>query len=454
MAMTDWRIVTRSLRARLFSTLVTVVTVALAVALMVALLMLRASGMRAFERGTGNVHLVVSRDASGLTSVLNGMFYAGAPPRPVLWAEYQKLVASLPLDWAVPVQLGDSYRGQWPVLATTPEFFTRFRPAEDTPWTFRQGRAFDADFQVVLGASAARATGLRLGDHLELTHGTASSRGQAVQGHVHADFEYSVVGILAPTGTAHDRAMFTTLQSAWIIHAADRIEKAAEQASNGAKPAAQSPAADDDHHHHIHVSADDLIDEDRKITNIYLRVLTRPGQDASAATPMVLERIRRDPAFQAAPLTVAGPVQEIRRLNTIVGGINQVLVAMAAAVMLSSGIGILLALYNSMEQRRRQIAILRVLGASRARIFGLILTESALIGLIGAATGLAAGLLGAQLAAGALRDRLGVVISPTISPDIAAAILLSTLALSLAAGLIPASIAYRTPVARHLKPTA
>ena len=196
--MTDWTIVIRSLRARLFSTITTVASVGVAVALMLVLIMMRSAGREAFERGSGNVHLLVSRDASPLVSVLNGMFYAGAPAKPIMYTEYESLKKSLPLDWAIPVQLGDSYEGKWPVLATDGDFYTKFEPAEHTPWKLTQGRWFEANFEVVVGAQAARVTGLKLGDKIYLTHGTAGSRG-AGSVHVHKEYKYTVVGILAPT---------------------------------------------------------------------------------------------------------------------------------------------------------------------------------------------------------------------------------------------------------------
>src|SRR5258705_6770351 len=139
--MTDFPIIRRSLIARLFSTVTTIVSVAVAVALMLVLLSMKDSGQRAFERGSGNMHLLVSRDASPLDSVLNGVFYARAPAKPILWPEYERLlkmpIASLGgaplsevLEYAIPIQQGDSYRG-FPTLATTPDFFTRFRPAAE-----------------------------------------------------------------------------------------------------------------------------------------------------------------------------------------------------------------------------------------------------------------------------------------------------------------------------------
>ena len=137
--MTDWTIITRSLRARLFSTVTTVVTVAVAVGLMLVLLTMRDAGRKAFERGTGNMHLLLSRDASPLVSVLNGVFYAGPPQGFMLWTDYERLTAGKPFEFAVPVQLGDSFQGRYPVLATTPEFFSKFRPAEDAEWELAEG---------------------------------------------------------------------------------------------------------------------------------------------------------------------------------------------------------------------------------------------------------------------------------------------------------------------------
>lgn len=433
--MTDWTIISRSLRARLFSTCTTVLIVALGVGLMVVLLTLRDAGRRSFERGTGNVHLLVSRDASPLASVLNGLFYASSPPRPIRMAEYEKIAALPPLEWAIPVQLGDSYRGAYPVLATTEAFFAKFQPAEGESWRFARGRAFERDFEVVLGALAARGTGLTIDDELVLTHGTGVSRAGA---HVHDTFPYRVVGVLEPTGTIHDRAMFTNLTSSWIIHAYDRVERAGRRPDRVGQP----------------FGADDLTESDTLITNIYLRVLTRPGSDVSASIPVVMETIRRDPAFVAAPLTVAGPLQEIRRLMTIVGSVDQILVALAAAVLLTSSVGILLALYNSMEQRRRQIAILRVLGASSGRIFSLVMTESALIGLVGALVGIALGTLGTHVTAGILRDRVGLVVATSLPPSVPAFLVLMTLGLACLAGLLPALVAYRTSVAKNLRPAA
>lgn len=431
MALTDFAIVRRSLRSRLFSTSVTALTVAVAVALMLVLLSLRDAGQQAFQRGSGNMHLLVSRDSSPMVSVLNGIYYANAPRAPIPWDKYEQLASSFPLEFAIPTQLGDSYRG-FPVLATTSEFFSAFQPNPDEPWVFAPGgRAFDKPFEVVVGATAARETGLRIGSELFLTHGIPQSRqlGQpdAMTPHEHREFVYTVVGVLEPTGSAHDRALFTDLNSSWIIHAHDRRKLEDKNIRT--------------------TTIDDLIEADRLITGIYLRVATRPGQQVTASLQTVFDQLRRDTS-----IVVAQPVQQINALFAIVSNIDQVFIAMAAVVMISSAISIMLALYNSLEQRRRQIAILRVLGCSRPRIFGLLITEATLIGILGVAAGLALAIAGAFAGAAALKSAIGLVVTPVFGLELTLAVITGAILLAAAAGIIPALTAYRSSVAEHLKP--
>lgn len=434
--MTDWTIIFRSLTGRLFSTVTTVLTVAVAVALMLVLITMREAGKRAFERGAGDMHLYVSAESSPLASILNGIFYANPPRRSIPASRYEKLRTQAPWAYAVPIQQGDSYLGM-PVIATTPEFFSKYMPNVNEPWVLADGRYFTGDFEVVVGSQAAQVSGLRVGDEIFLTHGIGLSRqaraaaeqsGEIIgEAHVHYDFTYKVVGILKPTGGSHDRALMTSLQSTWIIHAHDRRLKDIP----GVKT----------------TLASDLIDADKKITGIYLRLATREGSSTPANLPQVFTMLRADPT-----ITVAAPFDEIRKLDVIVGNVNTIFIAIAAAVMLSSGIAIMLALYNSMDLRRRQIAVLRVLGASQPRIFGLVITESALIGIFGAVAGAVLALVGSLAAAGLMKEYIGLAISPVVPLRELIIVMLATIALACIAGLIPAVSAYRTAVATNLRP--
>jgi putative ABC transport system permease protein len=442
--MTDLTIIARSMRSRLFSTVTTALTVAVAVALLLVLLSMRDAGQRAFSRGGGNMHMLVSGDTDPLAAVLNGVFYARPPRRALSWAQYQEIAAAWPLEFAIPVAQGDSFRG-FPTTATLTEFFERFEPVPGQKWRFREGHAFDGEFQAVLGAAAARGTGLGLGAQIVLTHGTPGSRSGEGSVHEHARFKFTVVGILEPTGTAHDRAVFVPLQSAWILHAHDRVEQEAHQAHAGGQTHADEHGGPEDAEKPTTVA--DLTDADRKITGIYIRVATREGSSTTPMVPVVFSALRAKPG-----ITVAQPFDEIKRLFEVVGGVNQILVAMAGVVMVSSGIAIMLALYNSMEQRRRQIAVLRVLGASRARIFGLVVTESALLGILGAAGGIAAALVAARVVAMVMHRRLGLVIEPGLPFERVLVVAVAAVALAALAGVIPAVMAYRTGVARNLRP--
>ena len=128
------------------------------------------------------------------------------------------------------------------------------------------------------------------------------------------------------------------------------------------------------------------------------------------------------------------------------------LVWMALVVMVASAIAIMLALYNSIEQRRRQIAVFRILGCSRTRIFGLVLTESAIVGLIGALVGIALAVIGTAIVAGVIHDQLGLTVSIPFWSMWTLIVGTGTVCLAALAGIIPALTAYRTPVVEHLRP--
>jgi putative ABC transport system permease protein len=444
MALSGFTIIRRSLLGRMFSTVTTAVTVAVAVALLLLLLSMRASAERAFQRGIGNMHLLVSNEPDRLGSVLHAIYYTQAPTRFVTWEEYQSIASrygggsSRPgaLSFLIPIQQGDSYRG-FPVTATTPEFFTQFshdfefapgtpeseQPGE--PWRLGAGRFFDGDFQAVLGSEAAARTGLSVGDHIHIAHG-ASEFDHEDRGHVHDEFEWEIVGILQETGSAHDRALFIDIGSAWIVHAHDRRERDADG--------------------HIHTDAGDVTNEDRKITGLLLRAQVRPGRQMSTATgPIAFE-------LNQLGLTVAEPRLEVDRLFRIVGNVSGILLGMAIVVMVSSGIAIMLALYNSMEQRRRQIATFRVLGASKARIFSWVMAESAVLGFLGALAGIALWAPASIIVSGIMEAKVGLSVGLSLNPITLIPVMAGSIVLGCLAGVVPAIAGYRTPVAVNLRP--
>ena len=451
--MTDLRLVLRSLGSRPTSTVVTMLLIAIAVALLLSMRSLREAGRRSFTRGVGNAHLIVSAEASPLVTVLNGLFYANPPRAPIPQAKVSEIVDGFPWAMAIPTQLGDSFLGH-PVVATTPDFLTIFEPAPGEPWRFARGRNFEGPFEVVLGSRVARETGLDLGSRLYLTHGSGRSRENAAPvgsadavdsapvsgaaedghdhvhcdeaGHVHDEVVFEVVGILEPSGTHHDRVVVADLEGGWLVHAFDR--RAAE-----GRP---EPT-----------SVDDLEEADRLVTGLLLRTPVRAGRGSSAIVQQAFDRLRRDPS-----VTVASPSTQVDNLFGIVADLDAVFVALGAGILVSGVCSVMLALWNSMELRRRQIAVLRVLGCTRGRVLGLVLTESALVGMGGAIVGVILALAGGNIAAELLAARTGVVIEPMIDARGAILVAAATVLLAGVAGLAPAIRAYRTPVADNLRP--
>ena len=198
---------------------------------------------------------------------------------------------------------------------------------------------------------------------------------------------------------------------------------------------------------HEIATAASLVEDDRKITGILLRVPTREGSNSSASIQSQFDRLRRDPT-----LTVAMPSEQVRQLFAIVANVDSLFLAIAAAVLLASAVSILLALYHSMGERRRQIALFRTLGCSGGRLVSMVLAESASLGFLGGLVGIAMALVGGSLAAGIFEARVGLVIEPGIDPRAAVITLGATVALAVLAGIVPAVRAYRTPILENLRP--
>ena len=244
--------------------------------------------------------------------------------------------------------------------------------------------------------------------------------------HVHEEATFEVVGVLEPSGTHHDRLLVASIEGSWFLHAIDRWEAAGRSLPS---------------------NVDELDEADRQVTGMLLRTPVRAGRNSAAILQSSFDRLRRDPS-----ITVASPATQVDRLFGIVASLDAVFIALGIGILVSGAISVTLVLWNSMELRRRQIAVLRVLGCTRGRVLGLVLTESAMIGVAGAVLGAVFAVAGARIAAELLASRTGVVILPTIDVDSSILIVAGTVVLAAFAGVAPAIRAYRTPVAEHLRP--
>jgi putative ABC transport system permease protein len=396
----------RSLRQRLLSTALTALSVALGVALVVFVFQVRDLAKRAFDDAAGGYDVVVGGiQTPALTSVLSTIFHSQYPIDTVPIAAYEEIKADPRVRYAVPFAIGDVYRGSR-VVGTTPEFFDAILDAAKRPLRERvKGRVFGTggEFEAVVGATVAAKKGLRIGSEFTVTHGLEEG------GHAHDDV-WRVVGALEPTGTPNDRAIFITLES--FFHVKGHVEEGGSEGEG--KPWA--------------------------VSSVVVRL----------KSPMLRPQFLAD-WRKRGDLRPASPVDEVGHLFALVENVDRLFKAVAWLVLVVSGVAILVGLWNSMEGRRREIAILRALGARPAHVFSVVVLEAVILCLLGGVAGLVLGHGAVAAAAPALLEDYGIRIAPQVGMgDVWA--LLGLVGMGGLVGLLPAWRAFRVPVAQNLHP--
>jgi putative ABC transport system permease protein len=430
--MSLWKIAWRSIQQRALSSGLTAFSISLGVALVVAVLVIHSTIDRAFKRGEQGCDLIVGAKGAELPLVLNTVFYLQLNQQldTVSHGVYENLVSgpwSDAVEAAVPVCLGHEYKN-CPVVATNQDMFDRLKYGEEQEqeYKFAEGRNFQDEntFEAVAGTTAARKADLKIGSSFEPV---ATAREKSVPGH-DGHKPFTVVGILAPTGTPNDRAIFINMEGFFLCPA--------HQQESEALPAAKEPAKTETHHEHEH-----------SLTAVLVRTKKEDRQRAIA----LRDEINRntDPKTQAMAVW---PVLVIAYLfERIVGNVQLLLLVLAVLVVVVAGIGILVSIYNSMSERRHDIAVMRALGASRMIVMAVILLESILLALGGGLLGLLLGHALTGLLAPTISEQLGVIVSALDFQKVELLLVPGLIVLATLVGYLPAAVAYRTDVARSLQ---
>jgi putative ABC transport system permease protein len=412
--MTLPRMAWRYLWTRPLVTLLTLSSIALGVALICAVLTLWRETERTFQREAALFDLVVGAKGSPLQLTLSSVYHLDMPTGNVPWSLYEKLKTNRRIETAIPIGLGDNYAG-FRIVGTEPHLF-ELKEATQPFFQFAQGAVFKEDFEVVLGSQVAQATGLRLGDAFAGTHGLISMPGSEV----HGEFPYRVCGILEPTGTAQDRAIFGTLRSVWIIHDKEHKLHAAIQ---GIASRTESPL---------------------EVTAVLIRLKAR------GLRLWVADDIRNN--TEGMP---AIPINEILRLyQNVLEPMQKTLLAVAAMVVIVACFTVLVTLYQAAERRRRDIAIIRCLGGRRSEVGALILLEAVMLTLGGVLGGWLLGHGALALAAPMIREQSGLLIQAWGVERVEIMALLTVFIAGAAAGIVPAITSYRRTPTMDLEVTA
>lgn len=495
-----FQLVLKQMRQRALGTWLTLLSVTLGVGLAVAVLLVYRASESLFGQKDYGYDLIIGK-GSPLQLVLNTVYHIDQSPGNVPYSLYELLSKDKrQVKVAVPIVVGDSYKGRR-IISTLPQMFGYTLggnpiEGEGNIFNYRPGRKFEfaegevfhpRKFEAVIGSAVPELTGLKLGDTFNATHG-APDEGQ--REHVHEAEQWRVVGVLKPTNTSNDRVIFIPLVTTYCIEEHSKgieqqaMVRAAEaglpppppvtrpsakpsvDADSGgdllvsdAPPPAKEEHDDHDHPHHEHTGGEGHAHEHAAYTvNADGTVDPKLPKDRWLISAIMIKS--RHPTFAArltydinagATATAVNPAMVMSEFfNEILKNSTLALLLISVLVILVAAVGILVSIYNSVAARKREIAILRALGATKRRVLTLICLEATLIGLAGGALGWllghALGVVGSRY----MEGMLGQGFSALSVGWEEFAFLGGVVVIALLAGLVPALKAYRTPVATNL----
>lgn len=345
----------KSLRNRKFTVCLTIISIGLSVALLLGVERIRTESRNSFTNTISGTDLVVGARSGSIQLLLYSIFRIGYATNNISWESYQDIAAFPSVSWTVPISLGDSHRG-YRVMGTSGDYFNHFRYGNKQNLRLDKGTVFSDLYEAVLGAEVARKLGYEPGDSIVLSHGAGD-----VSFVKHEDKPFTVVGILKPTGTPVDQTIHVSLESIEAIHLDWR---------EGAPMAG------------IHISADQArkLKLTPKAITAFLVKLQSP-----IATFKVQRAINQ---YSEEPLTAILPGVALQQLWQLVGVAEKALMAVSAFVVVVGLFGMLTTLMTSLNERRREMAILRSVGARPAHVFSLIIGEAILVTTLGIIVGI------------------------------------------------------------------
>jgi len=420
-------IVRRSLGQHALSTIITALSIALGSGLVMAVFSIKSQTYQAFTGGQAGFDAVLGARGSQLQLVLNTVFHLETSPGNIPWAMYQQVKQDPRVKLAIPYAVGDNYQG-FRIVGTTREIFTEFEYQQGRKFRAQAGgRLFNASSsagesenpqEAVIGSYVAQTTGLSAGSTFNPYHGLIYDERQR-----HRD-RYTVVGVLEATNSPSDRVIWIPIDGVYrmsghVLRGGGETFRAAE--------------------------GEDIPDEHKEVSAVMLKL--RDPQSGFQLDQTINK--------QGKVATLAWPIGRVMaELFDKLGWMNRVLALVAYLVIAVAAGSILASVYNTINERRREFAILRALGARRATVFSVIVIESALIALIGATGGYAVYAAILAVTKIIVKAQTGVELNVWLIDPILWLTPLLMLAVGALAGLIPAFKAYRTDVAEHLAPTS
>ena len=410
-------IVRRSLRQHALSTLIAALSVALGTGLVMAVIGIKAQSVAAFTGGQIGFDAVLGARGSPLQLVLNTVFHLETSPGNIPWAMYQAMRDDPRVELAVPYALGDNYHG-FRIVGTTGTFFTEFEYRDGVRFQTQNGGRFfnPARQEAVLGSYTADKLGVKVGDNFNPYHGLVFDES------MRHDEQYTVVGVLKPTNSPSDRVIWIPIEGIY------RMEGHVLRGSGEdyvAEPGREIP------------------DEHKEVSAIMLKF----------RNPQIGFMMDATINKQGKAATLAWPIGAVMaRLFDKIGWMNQILALVSYLVVVVAAGSILASVYNSINERRREFAILRSLGARRKTVFSVIVLEAASISAMGVVIGFIVYGVIFTAASAIVRAQTGIVLDLLSFHPAFIIAPVCVIILGAVAGVLPAVKAYRTDVAANLTP--
>jgi len=345
-----------SLLNRRVSALLTVLAIALSVSLFLGVEKARTAAKASFNNTISGTDLIIGAPSGQINLLLYSVFRLGNATAEIPWPAYQALSERPDLAWTVPVSLGDNHRG-FRVMGTRQAYFERYMYGRKEKLSFARGEAFNDLFDAVIGADVSRTLNYQLGSPLILTHGLGVS---GLSDHDNRPFR--VTGILAPTGTPVDRTVHISLEGMTAIHV-------------GWETGTKNPLADT------------LSEETIRSFDLTPKTVTAVFAGLKNRTT-VLRTKRAINTQRSVPLQAIIPGQALAELWQVMGVAENLLLAISAFVIAVGLVSILTSILTSLNERRREMSVLRATGARPSHIFTLMIVEAGVLGLLGALAGI------------------------------------------------------------------
>ncbi|SDH31834.1 putative ABC transport system permease protein [Vibrio xiamenensis] len=343
----------KSVRNRKATAILTILTVAISVILLMGVERIRTQAKSSFANTISSTDLIVGGRSGQVNLLLYSVFRIGNATNNIDWKSYQEFAHNPAVKWTIPISLGDSHKG-FRVMGTNHNYFEHFRYGQKQPLSFSQGHEFKGLFQTVIGSDVAKSLGYHVGSKIIIAHGisdVAFSR--------HDKLPFEVVGILAPTGTPVDKTVHVSLEAIEAIHVGWE-----SGAHLGNTP-----------------SADQLLKRDFTPNQITAMLI---GLKSKIQTFALQRQIN---TYPKEPLSAIIPGVALQELWGMMSVAEQALMAVSVFVVISGLLGMLSSLLTSLQERRREMAILRAMGARPKHVFSLLVLEASALTSVGILVG-------------------------------------------------------------------